>query len=446
MQTLKRLFFKIKDNPLIASSINTMGLRIVGIVTLFGFTTYLAHHYDPKIIGQYDFIRTYLLVIGSVCILGTDQSILYFSGILRSRGINADIKSIYTKMFLLILIMSAVIFLLLVLVGHSIIDAFFNDATTYHNIFKATALLSFYAITVFNTEVFRALEAVYVAELFRNTFKYFSVIIGAIVLLNLGKPQFLVDTFIIGFVALSVISTVMILRLFRRHSRHRGLTDHIAVQEDFHAEYSYRNIMRKSYPMATSTLAIFLLMSFDVIFIKKHLGDESVAYYAIAVKLMTILLMVMNSVTITISTKISEYFSSGDMQSLAQTMRHSARLIFGLSTPIVLTVCFFADAILGFFGQNFLASKQALLILMLGQGVCSLFGGVQVYLNMTGRQHIFQQLLIVTVALNLLLNHFLVPRYGMTGGAISYVSSMFFWNALATLIIYKKDKINVFLS
>jgi hypothetical protein len=52
-------------------SINTMILRIIGVATLFGFTLFLTKNYDPKIIGQYDFIRTYLLVLGSICILGT---------------------------------------------------------------------------------------------------------------------------------------------------------------------------------------------------------------------------------------------------------------------------------------------------------------------------------------------------------------------------------------
>ena len=78
-------------------SIKTMILRIIGVVTLFGFTLFLTKTYDPKIIGQYDFIRTYLLILGSICILGTDQSILYFTGMIKSRNQFADLKNIYIK-------------------------------------------------------------------------------------------------------------------------------------------------------------------------------------------------------------------------------------------------------------------------------------------------------------------------------------------------------------
>jgi O-antigen/teichoic acid export membrane protein len=65
---------------------------------------------------------------------------------------------------------------------------------------------------------------------------------------------------------------------------------------------------------------------------------------------------------------------------------------------------------------------------------------------MTGRQNIFQFILIFAVVLNFVLNKTLIPIYGMTGGAISYVISMFAWNLIAAIIIYKKDKVKVFLT
>ena len=107
-------------------SINTMILRIIGVVTLFGFTLFLTKNYDPKIIGQYDFIRTYLLVLGSICILGTDQSILYFTGMLKSKNRLFELKGIYIKMFLLILLASVISLLLLVVIGKEIINSFLN--------------------------------------------------------------------------------------------------------------------------------------------------------------------------------------------------------------------------------------------------------------------------------------------------------------------------------
>lgn len=419
-------------------SIKVMILRVIGVVTLFGFTLFLTKKYDPKIIGQYDFIRTYLLILGSICVLGTDQSILYFTGMLKSRNRSGELKRIYIKMFFLIFLMSLICLTLILIIGNETISFYLNDLKIYGVILKATLFLFFYCITIFNTEALRALESIYIAELFRNTFKYLSVIIGSIILFYFHEQTYLVETFLIGFFFLSIISTIMIFSVFNKNR------DENSPKSD--DEISYRFIFLKSYPIAISTMAIFLLMSFDVMFLKKFKGNEEVAFYALAVKLMTLLLVVMNSVNITISPKIAEQFFSEKRSELIKTMRSSARMIFLISIPLVLFFCFFAEKILGFFGEKYLVAKEPLIILMIGQGICSFFGAVQVYLNMTGRQTTFQIILIFAVIINFFLNKTLIPIYGMSGAAFSYVVSMFLWNLAATIIIYKKDKIAVFLT
>lgn len=435
---LNKQLISLKRNEFMLQSFKTMILRIIGVVTLFGFTLFLTKTYDPKIIGQYDFIRTFLLILGSICILGTDQSVLYFTGMLKSRNHLPQLKGIYIKMFFLIFFMSLFCLIFFLIVGEQTINFYLNDSKIYNIILKATLLLFFYCITVFNTEVLRALESIYLAELYRNTFKYLSVIIGSIVLFYIDKERYLVETFLIGFFFLSVISTIKIFSIFNKkyNSESKETEDTI----------SYKFILLKSYPIAISTMAIFLLMSFDVMFLKKYRGNEEVAFYSLAVKLMTLLLVVMNSVNITISPKIAEQFSSNKREELIKTMRNSARMIFVISIPTVLFFCFFSTQILSFFGKKYLVAKEPLIILMLGQGICSFFGAVQVYLNMTGRQNIFQIILIFAVILNFTLNKTLIPHYGLNGAAISYVVSMFFWNLVTTIIIYKKDKIAVFLT
>jgi O-antigen/teichoic acid export membrane protein len=425
-----------KKNHFMMQSIKTMILRIIGVVTLFGFTLFLTKTYDPKIIGQYDFIRTYLLILGSICILGTDQSILYFTGMLKSRNQFADLKNIYIKMCFLIFIMSLLSLIIILLIGKDTISVYFNDLNIYGIMLKATFLLFFYCITIFNTEALRALEAIYIAELYRNTFKYLSVIIGSIILFYIQKQNYLVETFLIGFIFLSIISTIMILSIFKKNK--------IESKSESKDEITHKFIFLKSYPIAISTLAIFLLMSFDVMFLKKFYGNEEVAFYALAVKLMTLLLVVMNSVNITISPKIAEQFFSKKKQELKKTMKSSARMIFFISIPLVVFFCVLSTQILSFFGPKYLIAKEPLIILMVGQGICSFFGAVQVYLNMTGRQTTFQVILIFAVIINFFLNKNLIPTYGMNGAAFSYVISMFIWNLAATIIIYKKDKIIVF--
>ena len=427
-------FNKIKKNPFVLQSLKTMFLRIIGVVTLFGFSLFLTHNYDPKIIGQFDFIRMVLLVLSSICVLGTDQSILYFTGILKSRNEIQTLKAIYKKIVVIIFALCLLMLFVFFVIGQNSINIFFNDKSTYVLMAKAIIALFFYSITLFNTETIRALDKVYIAELFRNTFKYVSVIFGAIILFYYHQEAYLVDTFLIGFVALAIITTIIIFRLFKKQN------GDLILSNDTNS-FSYSFIAHKSYPMAISSLAIFLMMTFDIVFLKKFKGDETVAYYAIAMKLVSILFMINNSVYISVSLKIAQLYTDNNKKELSKALKQSARMIVALTLPVVLFVCLFSENILYFFGENYTQSKQALLILMVGQLFASFFGVSAIYLNMTGRQSIFQIVLIFAVVLNLILNIILIPVYSMTGAAIAFVSSLLFWNIITAIIVYKKDKL-----
>jgi O-antigen/teichoic acid export membrane protein len=435
LKIISSYFQKANQNSFIHQSVITLILRVFGVLILFGFTLFLTKNFSPKIVGQYDFVRSYLFVIGSICLLGCDQSILYFRGKLNGTFALPALKDIYLKMVGIVLIMSLVLFAIVSSINKGFIDSFFGDQGVYSMLLKASGILFFYALTTLNIEVIRALDHLYVAELFRNSIKYIPVILGAVIINYTNNQPYLVAVFLGGFLLLSIITTVIVYYYFsKNHVVNTG------------APTSYKEIVVKSYPIAISGMALFLLISFDIMFLKKYKDDATIAFYALAVKLMTILSMIIVTVNITVSTKIAEYYSSNDTKELRKIIKNSSRLIFALTLPAAVFICFFTDSILGFFGKEYVLVKDALLILTIGQAVCSAFGSAPVYLNMTGRQHIFQRILVLAVVLNLGLNRFLIPIYGMTGAATAFVISSLFWNITAALVIYKKDKLIVFLN
>jgi O-antigen/teichoic acid export membrane protein len=425
---------RIRYNPLILQSLITLILRVFGVLILFGFTLFLTTNFSPKIVGQYDFVRSFLLLIGSICLLGCDQSILYFRGRLKHFNALFTLKKIYQKMVGILFVMAIILFLIVLGIGNEFINAFFSDQGVYLILLKSSGILFFYGLTTLNTEVFRALDKFYIAELFRNTIKYIPLILGAILLFYIQKEMYLVDVFLIGFVILAVITTILALHYFSKAT---------TINTEL---ISYKEIIVKSYPIAISGMALFLLMSFDIMFLKKYGDDATVAFYSLAVKLMTILSMVIITVNITVSTKIAEYFSIKNKTALNTIVKNSSRLIFSITLPVTVLICIFSEYILSFFGEDYVAAKNALLILMIGQGICSAFGSAAVYLNMTGRQHIFQLILIAAVFLNFGLNWLLIPEHGMTGAAIAFVVSSLFWNLISTIVIYQIDKVKVYLN
>ena len=434
LKKIHERLLQINKNPFVQQSLITLILRFFGVIMLFGFTVFLTKMYPPKIVGQYDFVRSFLLVTGSICLLGCDQSILYFKGRLSSQNTDYQLKRIYIKMVLMLFGTSMIALFSIFLINKKTVNDYFSDQEVYSIFLKATAILFFYGIATLNTEVFRALDKLYVAELFRNVIKYIPLIIGAIVLLYWHGESYLIDVFLVGFVLISVISSFLVYNYFKN-------TTKIITAENI----SYQEIFLKSYPIAISGMAMFLLMCFDIMFLKKYRNDETVAFYSIGVKLMTIVSVIVLTINITASVKIATLFENQKMIELNKVVRNSVRLIFGITLPIILFLCMFSEYILSFFGAQYLVAKEAFLILIIGQGICSAFGSAPIYLNMTGRSQLFQIILITAVIINFVLNRFLIPIYGMTGAAISFVLSSFFWNFVSAIIIYRKDKVIVFL-
>jgi O-antigen/teichoic acid export membrane protein len=432
---INTIFQKGLKNPFLKQTLATLFLRISGVLLLFGFTIFLTKSYTPKLVGQYDFARSFLLAIGSICLLGFDQSILYFKGRLASKNALEELKKIYIKMITMLLATSLFALVVILIIDEKVINNYFADQEVYSIFLKGAATLFFYGLSTLNTEVFRAIDKLYVAELFRNILKYVPLIIGAIALFYWNKESYLVDVFLIGFVILAFLSSILVFRYFREMAE---------VQSD--ENISHKEVFLRSYPIAISGMALFLLMCFDIIFLKKYRNDETVAFYSVGVKVMTIISVIILTINITVSAKIAEYFASKKIEELRKEVRRSVRLIFGITFPVILLLCVFSESVLSSFGHQYIAAKEAFLILIIGQGVCSAFGSAPVYLNMTGRQHIFQVILIMAVIINFLLNRFLIPIYGMRGAAIAFVSSSFFWNFAAAIVIYRKDKIKVFLN
>ena len=435
LRSLHFHFIKTIQNPVVRQSLLTLFIRVFGVVLLFGFTLFLTQKFTPQVVGQYDFVRTFLFAIGSICLLGFDQSILYFKGRLYPDFSLGHLRKVYLKMVSMLFVASLLLLVCIVALDASVVALFFSDDATYLLLIKASAALFFYGLSILNVEVFRALEEVGVAELFRNIFKYLPIIVVAFLLVQWQLEPYLVDAFLLSFVFSGVITTLLTVYFFRK----KPATSTVDC-------FSTREIITHSFPIAVSGMAIFLMMSFDILFLKKYQGDATVAFYAVAVKLMTLLSVIILTVNITVSAAIAASFSNKEMDKVQKIVQNSSRLIVAITLPVIIILVLFPEFILHFFGPSYVVAKEALVVLVLGQGFCVFFGSAPVYLNMTGRQRIFQRIVLGALVLNFLLNYWLIPSYGMLGAAIAFSVSALFWNLGTALFVYVKDGIKLFLS
>jgi len=380
------------SSGILKKSFKVLFIRGAGVFLLFMLSLFLTNFYSPEQVGRYDFVRATIMILSGASLIGTNQSIIYYSGILKSKNSLSSIKNIYYKMAK----MTGAICLLFIvggsIVSEETINQAFNKNDAYELIFSTIGVLFFYTITMLNIDTLRGLEKTTISELYRNVFRYVPVFIFSIILFLTQNQEWLIEVFLAGFILLFIITTTQTIRLFKK----------LKSSNNKEQSFSYAQIFKRSYPMALSAIAYFIMQSVDIIILTAYEGYDKVAYYSIAVKLATVTALALMSVNIVIAPKIAEIYNNNDHNTLNNLIRDSSRIIFSISFPVLIILFVFSGFILSFFGENYVLAKDALGILLVGQFFSSICGPGAIYLNMTGREQKLNKILIAGLFVNVI--------------------------------------------
>jgi O-antigen/teichoic acid export membrane protein len=425
----------IKD--LTQKSFSVLIIRSFGVLLLFGFTLFITNFYSAENVGRYDFVRSTLMVLGGISLMGTNQSIIYYSGLLNARKSIESIRSIYSKMLKIIFTLSLIILgFFMIFFNESIINDIFKNRESYSLILKTILTLVFFAVTMLNIDTIRALKKTILSEMYRSIFRYLPVFIFAIILLKTNNEELLVEVYLLGFLLLSLFSSISVYILFKKIDKPNDKSESFTITE----------IFKTSSPMALSAIAYFIMQSIDIIILSIYEGFDQIAYYSVSVKLAMLTTLALMSVNIVIAPRIAEIYENQKMQKLQMLIKHSTRIIFLISICVLSVLFFFSEEILGLFGQGYVIANNALFFLLAAQFFNAVSGPGAIYLNMTGRQKTLNKILVSALIINILLNFYLIPIQGINGAAIATLASLIIWNTITTVLIYSRDKIKIFLN
>jgi len=425
----------IKD--LTQKSFSVLIIRSFGVLLLFGFTLFITNFYSAENVGRYDFVRSTLMVLGGISLMGTNQSIIYYSGLLNARKSIESIRSIYFQMLKIIFTLSLIILgFFMIFFNESIINDIFKNRESYSLILKTILTLVFFAVTMLNIDTIRALKKTILSEMYRSIFRYLPVFIFAIILLKTNNEELLVEVYLLGFLLLSLFSSIRVYMLFKKIDKPNDKSESFTITE----------IFKTSSPMALSAIAYFIMQSIDIIILSIYEGFDQIAYYSVSVKLAMLTTLALMSVNIVIAPRIAEIYENQKMQKLQMLIKHSTRIIFLISICVLSVLFFFSEEILGLFGQGYVIANNALLFLLAAQFFNAVSGPGAIYLNMTGRQKTLNKILVSALIINISLNFYLIPTQGINGAAIATLASLIIWNTITTVLIYSRDKIKIFLN
>lgn len=195
-------------------------------------------------------------------------------------------------------------------------------------------------------------------------------------------------------------------------------------------------LMTFSAPLVLATILVTLLARTDTLMIGYFESSAAVGLYNAAYPLANTLVLLLASFGFLFLPLASRLDADGDREELDEVYKITTKWIFVLTFPVfLLFISFPADIIGIFFGERYSVAGTALAILSIGFFTNAAGGRNQETLSALGYPKYNLLTNAAAFGLNILLNIFLIPRYGFVGAAVASAVSYVLLNLLALAIL-----------
>jgi O-antigen/teichoic acid export membrane protein len=199
----------------------------------------------------------------------------------------------------------------------------------------------------------------------------------------------------------------------------------------------WKFILKLAMPFALIAIFSRIYGNIDTVLLSKMAGDQAVGLYGVAMKIPFALQFIPSALAAAIFPAFSYQFSH-DRTQLKDTFDKVMKFLVTAVVPVAAGIAILADPIIRtFYGDAFAPAILPLQILMLGLMFVFLNFPLGSLLNSCNKQTTNTILVGVTMVINILLNIWLIPKYGFVGASWVFVSCHGFL-FLASLIVAAK--------
>ncbi|MFQ5706459.1 MAG: flippase [bacterium] len=236
-----------------------------------------------------------------------------------------------------------------------------------------------------------------------------------------------------GAVAAYLFATVVVLALgyflWRRATlRIKGVAGH----------FDTRLLVSTSLPLFWVALMNWVIGNADTVILGMLANSKLVGVYGAALRVSMLTSFVLFAVNTIVAPKFAALYAQNQLQELSALARNAAKFMTLVTAPVLLLFIVVPAWILGLYGPEFTSGAPALSILAVGQFVNVVTGSVGYLLIMTGHEKLMRNNIIVSAALNLVLNVVLIENFGIIGAAAANAISVAFMNLVSAYLVYRK--------
>ena len=403
-------------------------IRIGGQVMGFLLTFVIANYYGAQGLGNYVLAIVILRIFTLVSKLGLDTFSIRFIASFSKKNKWKSIQLLRKKILILISITSiassiAMYFLADIIVDHIDVKVEYVKLSSFFVLPMVFFMLHYQSLRGLK----RIAEFSFFYRMAQSTFSIVSIFIVSAFIKSSNVPIY---AYLTSVSIVSVLSFITYKYCFSKKA--------VFSTEESIEDLTIRNILKISIPLMLAQSVQFIMAWTDKLMIGNLMSAESVAIYGVAFRFsmgVSITLMAINSIS---SPKFAEKFASDDIKGMGKIAMQSAKIIFWTTLPLATILLIFPKFFMGLYGSEFLTGFEVLRWLIIGRIVNALSGSVGNLMQMSGQQNIYMNILIIGSVINIILNYYLIPIYGIKGAAISSMVSLSFWNLAMVFMVKRK--------
>jgi O-antigen/teichoic acid export membrane protein len=403
------------------------GLNLVGStgkhVALLGVTLLLAHLLGRDDVGRYAQASALLAVLETLSLSGVFAALRRFVAVHVADGDHGALRGTVRLGLGLSTASSVALGAGLYLAAPWLADDLFRDPELLGPVRFVALTLPFatYAnAALAATQGFRTMKpSAFIGLLFEPLLR---LALTGLLLPVLGLTGAMV-ALLAGYVAAAGLSAVALARLLGP-ARQRP-------------RYHPRELLGFSMVNWLSTLASTGLLWVDTLLLGIFLTSADVGLYNVATRLITMATFVMPAVNSAFAPRIADLHHRGRTASLQRVYAVAASWNVRLTVPIFAVLVAFPAELLSLFGKGFATAAMVTVVLAVGKFVVAATGPCGLMLDMSGRPAWSMASNLTGLAVNVALNLWWIPEYGIVGSAAAWALSLTLVNLFRVLAVWR---------
>lgn len=410
---------------LLRGASTAFALKILAAGLGFGLNVVLARLLGAEGTGLY-FLALTVMSIGAVLgRVGLDNAMIRFIAANSAVGNWVAVKGVYVKSIKIALAASGLVAITIAMIAPWLAETVFSEP-------ELASLLRWVALAVVPFALF-SLHALALQGLKKIRDAILVLSVWAPFLSLLGIFPLVPMVGVIGAVWAYICATFFTLLIsIWRWKKSTPQLKHVQ------GHFETKELIQSSMPLFCIAALNLILTWSSTLILGVHASSEEVGIFGVANRTAMLASFVLAAVNSIAAPKFAALYKQGDMKSLGETARNSAKIMTLMASPILLLFLLAPRVVLQAFGEQFVEGSVALLILVIGQFINVSTGSVGYLLMMCGRERLMRNNLVLCAGVNIVLGLLFIPQMGITGAATATAVALSLQNVIAAGFVWKK--------